>query len=120
MNPSEFCIVFVTVPDATLAQMIAHTLLEQNLAACVNYFPVQSIYQWQGQIHTDSELQLVIKTQTQWVPTLQVTIQALHTDEVPEMLTLPIATGFPPYLDWLRDNTTRDPDTTRDRTTLGQ
>ena len=41
---------------------IAAALVESRLAACVNLFPVQSVYTWQGQLQQDDEWQLVIKT----------------------------------------------------------
>jgi periplasmic divalent cation tolerance protein len=104
-NTNEFCIVLVTVPDETLATTIAQTLLENHLAACINFFPIRSIYTWQSQIQSDNELQLIIKTQTKLFPTIQTTIQKLHTYETPEILAIPITSGFSPYLDWIRDNT---------------
>jgi periplasmic divalent cation tolerance protein len=103
---SEFCLVLVTVPDHDLAKTIAQSLLEAKLAACINFFPIQSMYIWEGEIQSDAEFQLLIKTRTPLLDAVQTRIQSLHSYEVPEFLVLPIATGAPSYLDWLRTNTT--------------
>jgi periplasmic divalent cation tolerance protein len=103
--PSEFCLVLVTVPNETLATTIAHELLNQKLAACVNSFPVRSIYTWEGEIQQEHEYQLVIKTQSSAFEPLSTVLKRLHPYELPEMLAIPIVQGFHPYLNWLRDST---------------
>jgi periplasmic divalent cation tolerance protein len=30
--------------------------------ACINYFPIKSIYQWKGKIEKDNEIMVIIKT----------------------------------------------------------
>ena len=42
--------------------MLGLALLETQLAACVNFFPIHSIYKWEGEIHSEAEYQLIIKT----------------------------------------------------------
>jgi periplasmic divalent cation tolerance protein len=99
---AEFCLVLVTVPDTDLAKTIAQSLLEAKLAACINFFPIQSMYIWQNEIQSDAEYQLLIKTRTPLLEALQARVQTLHSYEVPEFLVLPIATGSPSYLEWLQ------------------
>lgn len=45
-----------------LAVDIATTLVEEQLAACVNRVPCQSVYRWEGEIHEDDEIILLVKT----------------------------------------------------------
>jgi len=54
--------VFCTCPQEE-ADSIADTILKDRLAACVNIVPViRSKYWWEGQINTDNESLLIIKT----------------------------------------------------------
>jgi periplasmic divalent cation tolerance protein len=45
------------------ARRVARTLVDRQLAACVNIVPqVESVYRWQGEVETATEHILVIKT----------------------------------------------------------
>ena len=57
------CIIYCTVPNEFNANLIATTLVEENLAACVNILPaVTSVYRWNDKAQEDKELLLMIKT----------------------------------------------------------
>lgn len=93
-------------PDAETAARIARTLVEERLAACVNRLPgVVSTYRWQGEIHEDVEVLLLIKTTRDRFATLRERLAELHPYEVPELVALDIAEGLPAYLDWLTRET---------------
>ena len=102
-------LVLTNVPDLECAQLIARTLVEARLAACVNLLPaVQSIYRWQGQIEETTEITLLIKTTSQQVDSLQKTIVKLHPYDVPEIIATPIVAGYAPYLQWIATETAKD------------
>lgn len=91
-----------TVPDRDTARKIARALVKEKLAACVNLLPLAgSIYRWQGKIHEDRELLLLIKTTAARREALRKRLRALHPYEIPEILFLPVAAGDTPYLDWV-------------------
>lgn len=100
----EHQLVLTTSPDATLAQAIARTLVEERLAACVNVLPpMQSVYRWQGQIESASEQLLLIKARRSDYSALEQRIRELHTYAVPEIIAVPIVAGLAAYLAWLTD-----------------
>jgi len=95
--------VFITVPNRTTAQKITRTLLEKKVAACVQITgPIISRYWWQGKIALSREYLCIAKTDKSSYPALEKTVKALHPYEVPEIISLPIATGYGKYLDWLK------------------
>src|SRR6185437_89517 len=97
-----FLLCLSTCPDAETAAKIARTLVEERLAACVNRLPgVTSTYRWQGEIHEDSEVLLVIKTTGERLETLRRRLAALHPYELPELISVEITDGLPAYLEWL-------------------
>src|SRR5271154_2615562 len=99
---ADFQIVLSTCADHEQAERIAHRLVEQRLAACVNILPgVQSIYRWQGAVESASEVLMLIKTSSAHSNEVQSTIASLHSYEVPEFLVLPVSGGSESYLAWL-------------------
>ncbi len=96
-------LVYVTVPDQDQAKLIAGRLVEKHLAACCNIVPdITSIYYWQGKIQTDSELLLIIKTTSEKYEMLEKEILALHSYDVPEIISTNIISGNSKYIDWIR------------------
>lgn len=95
-------LVFTTCPDATVAENVARTLVEERLAACVNVLPpMRSIYRWRGTVETASEQLLIIKIRATDYQAVQQRIQALHPYELPEVIAVPIVAGLDEYLAWL-------------------
>lgn len=106
---SDVWITFITVGNADQAYNIAKTVVEENLAACVNIVPaVRSIYRWKGELCDDAECLLLAKTTRDVFPLLKARVKALHTYEVPEIIAVPVQDGHEPYLEWVV-NETRKP-----------
>ncbi len=97
----DYTVVLVTINSEAAAQSVAQVLVQEKLAACVNFFPVQSVYIWQGQLQQDPEWQLIIKTATQNFAALANRLTEIHPYDVPEILALPVQQGAQPYLNWL-------------------
>ena len=105
-SPTQALLVIANCPDEACANRIALAVVEAGLAACVNLLPrVQSVYRWQGNIESASEVPLLIKTTAGRYTELEAAIRALHPYDVPEIIALPIAQGLPAYLDWLAAET---------------
>ncbi len=82
---------------------IAHTLIEERLAACVNVLPgIESVYRWQGNVESAEEVLLLVKTTQQRFPAVRDRIAELHTYDTPEIIALPVMAGADKYLGWLR------------------
>lgn len=100
MSTSLLCL--STCPDAESAAKIARALVEEKLAACVNRVPgIASTYRWQGQIHEDVEVLLLIKTTRERFEALRTRLLQLHSHDVPELVAVEIVDGHRAYLDWL-------------------
>ena len=97
---------FVTAGNPEQANLIAHALVGEKLAACVNIVsPIKSIYRWQDKVQEDLEQLLIIKTRSNLVAKVEHRVKQLHSYEVPEVIAIPIGDGSKQYLDWLFDST---------------
>jgi len=99
---SDVVILLSNFPDAETAQKAVRTLVEERLVACGNIIPgVESIYEWKGKMETSAEVTVLFKTVASRAEEAQVRLRALHPYEVPEILRIPIAGGWPDYLAWV-------------------
>jgi len=102
----DVVIVLSTAPDRLLAKRIAHILVEEGLAACVNLGAAcLSMYMWKGKLEGAEEVPLVMKTTRVRLRELSMRLAQLHPYEVPEVLVLPVSGGSSEYLDWVRGAT---------------
>ncbi|EJN08487.1 divalent-cation tolerance protein CutA [Herbaspirillum sp. YR522] len=99
-------LVLTSVPEAELAEQLARSLVEQQLAACVNILaPVASVYRWAGKIEQATEIPLLIKSTQARYAELERAILRAHPYDVPEIVVLPVSGGLASYLQWMRDET---------------
>ena len=97
------CVVITTVDSLEHAEQLAKAVVNAGLGACVQICPVKSYYQWQGQVQSDDEFRLEIKSlQTAFEP-LQALLKHSHPYDTPEIILLPIADASADYLAWLVD-----------------
>lgn len=98
-------LVLSTCP-AEAAPELARCLVAERLAACCNCLPgVQSTYWWEGRVTTDTEALLIFKVPQARVQALMTRLKELHPYELPEILALPVESGFEPYLAWVARET---------------
>jgi periplasmic divalent cation tolerance protein len=96
-------LILSTIPPAE-AKSMARTLVNEQLVACVNIVPmVESIYRWKGEVCEDAESLLIMKTTDALVPQLLDRIRALHSYEVPEIVSLDMDEkgSNPDYVKWV-------------------
>ena len=104
-------LVLTNLSDVASARMLARTLVEQRLAACVNILPVvQSVYRWNDTVEEAAEVTLLIKTTTMRYAQLEQAIVALHPYALPEVIAVPVSAGLPAYLGWVAQETRKEID----------
>lgn len=94
-----------TCKDEKEAKKIADILLSKKLAACINYFPVKSIYYWKGRIEKDSETMLIIKSEEKKEKELINTIKKNHSYKLP-VITVHKVKTTKDVEKWIKNSTT--------------
>jgi uncharacterized protein involved in tolerance to divalent cations len=103
---NDCVVVWTTIGHTADGRDMASILVNERLAACVNVMAeMESIYRWKGQVESDHERQLVIKTTVARVAALRARLHELHDYDVPEFIVMPIAGGSEAYLNWIREST---------------
>jgi len=108
MRPKDLIVVVTSVGTEDQALDVAHALIRNRQAACVNIIPnVHSIYRWKGRVCSDGEMLLLIKTVAGEFEGVRETIQKVNTYELPEVLAYRVDHASDPFGDWITRMTER-------------
>jgi periplasmic divalent cation tolerance protein len=103
-SSNQLIVVLTTFANIEDAGRVAHSLVGEGLCACVNLVPqLRSIYKWQGEIVTNSEILGIIKTTAAAQESLTTRLRELHTYEVPEIVVIAADAVGEGYLRWVLD-----------------
>lgn len=108
MRRQDLIVVVTSVGTEEQALDIAHELIRNRQAACVNLLPnVHSIYRWKGRVCDDGEFLLLIKTRANEFAAVRDTIQRINTYELPEVLAYRVDEASPAFARWILQMTER-------------
>ena len=102
---SDIFLVYSTFADEGEAVSVAETLLSERLIACANITATRSIYVWEGSLHNGPEAAMISKTVKEKVPEVIARIKTLHSFDVPCIVAYPLAEGYGPFLNWVKEET---------------
>ena len=105
MSAARQIMVYTTVGDEQTARQIARALVDEHLVACVNFFPIQSVYRWEDRINEDREVILIAKTTGDRVAALTEAVCRLHSYDCPAVVSLPVTGGNSAFLEWVAAET---------------
>ena len=97
-------LVLVTAPNLDVGTRLARELVDSRLAACVNVVPgLRSIYRYEGSVHEDAEVLLLVKTCASRANDLDAFLGERHPYDLPEFVRIAVQGGNLAYLDWVRE-----------------
>ncbi len=94
--------IYSTFPNEESVKQTAKHLVENRLAACVNYWPINSVYEWQGEINEDKEWACIIKTHTSKAEEIIEYIKANHPYSTPAIISINVS-FHGTYKSWLEE-----------------
>lgn len=103
---TEHVIVASTTDSESAARTLAADVIGAKLGACAQIVgPITSVFRWEGEVRTEPEWRVEIKTAADRVSALTERIKAVHDYDVPEVVATPIDGGSADYLTWLTAET---------------
>ena len=102
MKMKQYIHVFTTTEKREDAEKVAHILVQERLAGCVQIIgPIHSTYWWKNRKETVEEWLCLIKSEKSLYKELEKTLKKIHPYETPEITAVPIVVGSKEYLEWL-------------------
>jgi periplasmic divalent cation tolerance protein len=101
---NKFIIIETTYQNITKAKKLGKTLITKKLAACIEFFPINSLYSWQNKIENSKEILIKIKTIQSHYREIEKIILKDHDYEIPQIISIALDQGFEPYLNWIDSN----------------
>ena len=102
-NQNQLLVVVTSLPNMEDAKELAHHLVEEKLAACVQLMGgMQSIYRWDDKVCEEQEVLLAAKTtRSKWTEISRV-IQEKHSYDLPEILAFSPEQYAQQYGEWVQ------------------
>lgn len=97
--------VYTTCKNGKEAECIAKNLLKNKIVACVNIFPVNSMYIWKNKLTKEREIALLLKTNKSFT-TVAKEIKKLHSYEVPCIEKINVEFNKE-YKQWIKNSLTK-------------
>ncbi|HMO02176.1 MAG TPA: divalent cation tolerance protein CutA [Oligoflexia bacterium] len=100
-NHTRLIVTLTTFADTQTAERIGEVLINEQLAACIQLLPIQSIYRWKGVVEKSAEVLCIIKSKSESANQLKQRILELHPYTTPEIVIIKaddLSTG---YWEWI-------------------
>lgn len=105
--PTPFSMVLTSCGGKPEAEAIGTRLVEEHLSACVQMFPIESVFRWEGAVQHAQEWILICKIRAADYAKVEAAIRAAHSYSNPEIIEVGIENGARAYLDWIVSVTSR-------------
>lgn len=100
MKNNKFIFIYITNSSKEEAKKIAKYLLDKKLIACVNIFPIDSIYKWKGKIVEEKEYVLIAKTTNNKFEKIKNEVEKIHSYDCPCIIKIPVSSNNK-YFEWI-------------------
>lgn len=99
---SEIVMAYCTFPSKEVAETICRRLVADGTIACANIMqPHTAIYEWKGQIQSDTEFAAIMKLNSRKRVALKEKIRATHPYSVPALVFWTVDDGLPEFVKWV-------------------
>lgn len=99
-------VIIATLHKKEMAHEIGQGLLKKRLIACYNLSPIESAYWWKGEILSENETLLIMKTTEGKFDEIEDYFMKNSGYEVPELIAMKPHRVNESYQDWVHEETT--------------
>jgi len=93
--------IYTTCRDVEEAKKLGELMISKHLAACVDFWPIESCYEWQGAMKCEKEYAVLVKTNEPKVAEIEDLITANHSYQVPFVGMVDVRRLNRAYKEWM-------------------
>jgi len=102
---ADFCFIYTAFLNEDDARSMANDLVSLHLAACCNIIPkVTSVYKWEGEVMSEDEVVMLIKTGIGKYEKCKEYLEAEHPYKTPMIAKIAVEDLNQPYAQWLTEH----------------
>lgn len=98
-------VIYTTIENEEQAESISQILLQDKLVACINMWPITSLYTWKEKFEKISEIAMLLKTTAECHDLVYKRLKELHTYECPAIITIDVSKTDPNFMQWVQTQT---------------
>jgi periplasmic divalent cation tolerance protein len=99
---SDLVQLFTTLGSRADAQVLAHAVVEERMAACAQVVgPITSVYRWEGKVEESEEFLCLMKVTADGLDQLVAFVRDRHPYDTPELTAVPSSFVDERYLAWV-------------------
>ncbi len=98
---AKILLFYITNPSKEHAERLSNELVRGRLVACTNIFPINSFYEWKGELGKGDEYVLIAKTLPGKEGVVRNEIERLHEDETPCVISWEVSVNKK-YFEWVK------------------
>ena len=95
--------IYTTCATAGEAEKLGQLILNQKMGACIDYWPIQTMYHWEGEIKKHEEVMMVITTFEHKIETVNDLISKHHSYSVPLIGSVDVRRINRAYKEWIME-----------------
>lgn len=93
--------IYSTCRDLEEARKLSKLFVEKKIAACVDTWPIESCYTWEGAMKCENEHALLIKTNESKIQDIEDIIHLDHSYSTPIVAAVDVKRINRPYREWM-------------------
>jgi periplasmic divalent cation tolerance protein len=93
--------IYTTCKDVKEAERLGTLIIEKKMAACVDFWPISSCYNWEGSFQCVSQAMLLVTTFESKLESINTIISDNHTYSVPLIAGVDVRRINHPYKEWM-------------------
>jgi len=90
-----------TVLTEEEAKSIAQTMIDEKLSSCIQFYPIQSVYTWKGQVEETKEYLIIIKSTKNRFEKIKKRLAEIHSYELPQITSIKNDDYLNEYGEWI-------------------
>ena len=90
-----------TVLTEEEAKSIAQTMIDEKLSSCIQFYPIQSVYTWKGQVEETKEYLIIIKSTKNRFEKIKKRLAEIHSYKLPQITSIKNDDYLNEYGEWI-------------------